>query len=117
MASSVMSKYFVDELSVVLDENKKTTHEKLAAKVENVLDNDGFWKKIKNLGDVSAQLPSLGMHVTLTFPILPLLYRLTCRKQTGLTHLSFSLAASTTSAPLPSLLTSAWQVPMEAESS
>lgn len=51
MASSAMSKYFADELSVVLDENKKTTHEKLAAKVEAVLDNDGFWKKVKNLGE------------------------------------------------------------------
>lgn len=70
MASSVMSKYFVDELSVVLDENKKTTHEKLAAKVENVLDNDGFWKKVKNLGDVSAQLPVLHMRTLLTYPRL-----------------------------------------------
>ncbi|CAO1625988.1 unnamed protein product [Sympodiomycopsis kandeliae] len=51
MASSAMSKYFVDELAVVLDENKKTTHERLAAKVEGLLDNDAFWKKIKNLGE------------------------------------------------------------------
>lgn len=44
-----MSKYFVDELASILDDNIKVTHEKLAARVEDKLEDKVFWKKVRNL--------------------------------------------------------------------
>ncbi|CAO1629005.1 unnamed protein product [Parajaminaea phylloscopi] len=56
MTSKVMSGYFVDEISNILDSGKKITHEKLAARVEAVLDNDAFWKKAKGLQEADMSL-------------------------------------------------------------
>lgn len=53
MLNGVMSKYFVDEMSTILDDGRKVTHEKLASRVEAVLDDDKFWKKVKGLAEVS----------------------------------------------------------------
>ncbi|KAN0062886.1 FACT complex subunit spt16 [Thecaphora frezii] len=49
MSSSVMSGYFVDEMSTILDEGRKVTHEKLAARVEDQLEDTKAWKKVKGL--------------------------------------------------------------------
>ena len=52
MSSGIMSKYFVDEMSSVLDDNKKVTHEKLASRVEDKLEDKAFWKKVRGLDSV-----------------------------------------------------------------
>lgn len=49
MTSGVMSKYFVDEMSGILDDDRKVTHEKLASRIEDKLEDKGFWKKVRNL--------------------------------------------------------------------
>ncbi|EPQ27210.1 uncharacterized protein PFL1_05133 [Pseudozyma flocculosa PF-1] len=49
MSSTVMSGYFVDEMSTILDEGRKVTHEKLAARVEDQLEDSKTWKKVKGL--------------------------------------------------------------------
>lgn len=56
MTSRVMSAYFVDEISDILDSGKKVTHEKLASRIESVLDDDKFWKKQKGLQDADMSL-------------------------------------------------------------
>lgn len=56
MSSGIMSKYFVDEMSSVLDDNKKITHEKLAARVEDHLEDKAFWKKVRGLDSVDIGL-------------------------------------------------------------
>ncbi len=57
MTTGILKEYFVDEMSTILDEGKKTTHEKLAAKIEEKLEDDGFWKKqVKGLGDADIGL-------------------------------------------------------------
>jgi nucleosome binding factor SPN SPT16 subunit len=43
----VLGKYFVDEMSNILDEEKKIGHNKLSEKVDNILDNDKFFKNAK----------------------------------------------------------------------
>lgn len=56
MTSRVMSTKFVDEISDILDGGKKVTHEKLAGRLEEVLDDDKFWKKAKGLADADMAL-------------------------------------------------------------
>jgi hypothetical protein len=53
LSTGIITRYFVDEMSSVLDEGKKVTHEKLAAKVEDQLENRAFWKKVKGAEGVS----------------------------------------------------------------
>jgi len=43
----VLGKYFVDEMSKILDEEKKITHEKFSQKVSDVIENDRFWSSQK----------------------------------------------------------------------
>ena len=56
MTSRVVSTKFVDEISDILDGGKKVTHEKLAGRLEEVLDDDKFWKKAKGLADADMAL-------------------------------------------------------------
>lgn len=49
MTSGIMSKYFVDEMSNILDDDRKITHEKLAGRIEDKLEDKAFWKKIRGL--------------------------------------------------------------------
>ncbi|CEH15044.1 fact complex subunit spt16 [Ceraceosorus bombacis] len=58
LSSGVMSKYFVEEMSGILDEEKRVTHSRLADKVEAQLesDNAAFWKKIRGLDGVDMEL-------------------------------------------------------------
>jgi nucleosome binding factor SPN SPT16 subunit len=42
-----MHSYFLDEMSNVLDEEKKVKHSKLADDVEKKLDDEKFWKKVE----------------------------------------------------------------------
>ncbi|PWN53991.1 putative SPT16-general chromatin factor [Violaceomyces palustris] len=56
MSSSIMSQYFVEEMSEILDEGKKTSHEKLAARVEDKLEDTKMWKRIKGLENADISL-------------------------------------------------------------
>ena len=56
MTTGILRDYFVDEMSTILDEGKKTTHEKLAARIEEKLDDSNFWKKVKGLQDTDLSL-------------------------------------------------------------
>lgn len=56
MATGVMSRYFIEEIGNILDDGKKVTHDKLSEKVERVLDNTAFWKKVKGLGEADLGL-------------------------------------------------------------
>ncbi|KAJ5888869.1 FACT complex subunit s.t1.c16 [Penicillium taxi] len=47
--SALMSEYFVDEMSGLLDEEKQITHKALAAKVDNKVDDVKFFKKTARL--------------------------------------------------------------------
>ncbi|EEH38707.2 FACT complex subunit spt16 [Paracoccidioides lutzii Pb01] len=47
--SGLMSEYFVDEMSQLLDEEKKITHRALAAKVDAKIDDAKFFKKLAKL--------------------------------------------------------------------
>ncbi|PWY99374.1 putative SPT16-general chromatin factor [Testicularia cyperi] len=49
MSSAVMSGYFENEMSTILDEGKKVTHEQLSERVEARLDDTKLWKKVKGL--------------------------------------------------------------------
>ena len=40
----IMNKYFVDEMSEIIDDEKKVTHAQLASKIESKLDDDKFFK-------------------------------------------------------------------------
>lgn len=51
-----MSKFFVDEMSSILDDSKKVTHEKLATRVEDKLEDKAFWKKVRGLDSVDLGL-------------------------------------------------------------
>ncbi|EPE03114.1 fact complex subunit spt-16 [Ophiostoma piceae UAMH 11346] len=44
---ALMTPYFLDEMSNVLDQEKKITHLKLAEQVEKMLDNRKFWKTVE----------------------------------------------------------------------
>ncbi|PGH29594.1 FACT complex subunit spt16 [[Emmonsia] crescens] len=47
--SGLMSEYFVDEMSQLLDEEKKITHRALASKVDAKIDDGKFFKKLAKL--------------------------------------------------------------------
>jgi len=47
--SGLMSEYFVDEMSQLLDEEKKMTHKALAAKVDAKIDDTKFFNKLARL--------------------------------------------------------------------
>ncbi len=51
----IMKDYFVDEMSRIIDEEKKITHDKLSEKIESKIDDEKFFKsKEMKLGpDVS----------------------------------------------------------------
>ncbi len=49
MSSAVMSGYFENEMSTILDEGKKVTHEQLSERIEGKLDDSKMWKKVKSL--------------------------------------------------------------------
>jgi nucleosome binding factor SPN SPT16 subunit len=44
---ALMNPYFVEEMSNVLDEEKKVKHSELARKVDNKLDDEKFWKTVE----------------------------------------------------------------------
>ncbi|KAK4934442.1 FACT complex subunit spt16, partial [Elasticomyces elasticus] len=45
-AAAVMSDYFVEEMSEVLDQEKKVTHADLATKISNKIDDQKFFKRV-----------------------------------------------------------------------
>lgn len=47
--SGLMSEYFVDEMSQLLDEEKKMTHKSLASKIDVKIDDDKFFQKLAKL--------------------------------------------------------------------
>lgn len=49
MSSAVMSGYFENEMSTILDEGRKVTHEQLSERIEGKLDDTKMWKKVKGL--------------------------------------------------------------------
>lgn len=55
----IMNQYFVDEMSTIVDEEKKVTHTVLAQKIEAKLDDDKFFraKEMKLGQDVSPIIP------------------------------------------------------------
>lgn len=55
LSSHLVSNYFVDEMSRILDEGKKVGCEKLARRVENRLDDEDAWKKAKGIKEVSLE--------------------------------------------------------------
>lgn len=52
---ALMKDYFVDEMSKIIDEEKKITHEQLSAKIEKMIDDEKFFqrKELKLGADVS----------------------------------------------------------------
>ncbi len=48
-ASGVISDYWVEEMSVVLDQEKKTTHRQLSDKMSKMIDNTKFFSKVSKL--------------------------------------------------------------------
>lgn len=56
MTSKVMGNYFVDQIFDILDSGKKISHEKLAGRIEAVLDDEKFWGKVKGLQDADMSL-------------------------------------------------------------
>ena len=48
-----MKNWFIDEMSKIIDEERKITHEKFAEKTEDVLLDDKMFKKLKFPADVS----------------------------------------------------------------
>lgn len=51
-----MKNWFIDEMSKIIDEERKITHEKFAEKTEDVLLDDKMFKKLKFPADVSIQM-------------------------------------------------------------
>ncbi|KAI9729207.1 MAG: FACT complex subunit spt16 [Cirrosporium novae-zelandiae] len=47
--SSLMTEYFVEEMSEILDEEKKVAHKDLAAKIDGKIDEKKFFSKVKRL--------------------------------------------------------------------
>jgi nucleosome binding factor SPN SPT16 subunit len=65
-SSRVLGKFFVDEMSTVLDEEKKVSHEKLASKIRDLIEKDnGKWfvKNMKETFDIASLDWSLGPFV------------------------------------------------------
>lgn len=46
-SSGIMANYFVDQMSGILDEEKKVTHKSLSDKVGNVIEDEKFFQKLK----------------------------------------------------------------------
>lgn len=44
---ALMTPYFLDEMSNILDSEKKVTHEQLSTKVDRKLDDEKFWKTVE----------------------------------------------------------------------
>ena len=44
---ALMHPYFLDEMSDILDQEKKVKHSALADKVEKKLDDEKFWKTVE----------------------------------------------------------------------
>ena len=44
---ALMTPYFLDEMSNILDAEKKVKHSALADKVDNKLDDEKFWKTVE----------------------------------------------------------------------
>jgi len=53
LSSLVMKNYFIEEMSQIIDEERKITHEKFADKMENVLSDEKMYKQLKFPADVS----------------------------------------------------------------
>lgn len=53
-----MKNWFIDEMSKIIDEERKITHEKFAEKTEDVLLDEKMFKKLKFPADVSSQTSS-----------------------------------------------------------
>lgn len=51
-----MKNWFIDEMSKIIDEERKITHEKFAEKTEDVLLDEKMFKKLKFPADVSIRM-------------------------------------------------------------
>ncbi|KAI8362394.1 FACT complex subunit spt16 [Mortierella sp. GBAus27b] len=52
LSSLVMKNYFIEEMSQIIDEERKITHEKFADKMENALTDERMYKQLKFPADV-----------------------------------------------------------------
>lgn len=52
LSSLVMKNYFIEEMSQIIDEERKITHEKFADKMENALTDEKMYKQLKFPADV-----------------------------------------------------------------
>lgn len=52
LSSLVMKNYFIEEMSQIIDEERKITHEKFADKMENTLADEKMYKQLKFPADV-----------------------------------------------------------------
>lgn len=50
-STGVMTKFLADEISTIIDEERKVRHSALSENVEGKLDDDSFFKKVLKLGD------------------------------------------------------------------
>ncbi|KAF9205553.1 FACT complex subunit spt16 [Haplosporangium sp. Z 27] len=57
LSSLLMKNYFIEEMSQIIDEERKITHEKFAEKTEDVLLDDKMFKQLKFPADVSSGNP------------------------------------------------------------
>ncbi|KAF9359172.1 FACT complex subunit spt16 [Mortierella sp. NVP85] len=57
LSSLVMKNYFIEEMSQIIDEERKITHEKFADKMENVLTDEKMYKQLKFPADVASGNP------------------------------------------------------------
>ncbi|KAK3814140.1 MAG: putative SPT16-general chromatin factor [Benniella sp.] len=57
LSSLVMKNYFIEEMSQIIDEERKITHEKFADKMENVLSDEKMYKQLKFPADVASGNP------------------------------------------------------------
>ncbi|KAG0220695.1 FACT complex subunit spt16 [Mortierella sp. GBA43] len=57
LSSLVMKNYFIEEMSQIIDEERKITHEKFADKMENALTDERMYKQLKFPADVATGNP------------------------------------------------------------
>ncbi|KAF8975981.1 FACT complex subunit spt16 [Entomortierella lignicola] len=57
LSSLLMKNYFIEEMSQIIDEERKITHEKFAEKTEDVLLDEKMFKQLKFPADVSSGNP------------------------------------------------------------
>jgi nucleosome binding factor SPN SPT16 subunit len=62
LSSLVMKNYFIEEMSQIIDEERKITHEKFADKMENALTDERMYKQLKFPADVRCLGPCSDYH-------------------------------------------------------